>query len=178
MPWIRAISLSSLIALLLLAACENASEPAPESKQRPGTPILGIEWREKLPSGFHYMAGSTLTLTLYDDSAVIVEEKFTDYSTCAVNDADKLCSDFWWSNRYIGSYVIDDSLLTLSYAFAGTTANRLTDDEHLAEGATASRYRWEAGNPGLLILDGIGDGEVFPGRKTMELTAKVRSQVE
>lgn len=181
MRWNCAISLSFPASLLLLAACENASAPSPtvaDDTQPSGASILGIEWVERLPSDVFYFAGGFLTLTLAGDSAVIIEERFTDMIQCGIVDADSLCSNGRWQNRYVGSYAMDDSLLTLSFTFAGTTANRMTGNNHVISGVTLSRYSWKAGNPRFLTLTGLDGGDAFPGRKSLDFSAKAKTNPE
>ena len=177
MQWNFTISLSFLSSLLLLAACENASAPSntvADDTQPPGAHIRGIEWIERRPSDVIAYVGSYLILTLAGDSAVLIEKHYTDIIECRIVDADTLCTG-GWQNRFVGSYAMDDSLLTLSLAFAGTTANNATRNNHFASSVTVSRYTWE---PGKLTLTGVGDGYVFPGRKSLEFSAKVKADAE
>lgn len=173
-----AISFSFLFSLLLLAACENASAPVPgpaDEKGVPGAAILGIEWvQQRNPDVIAY-AGSSLTLTLAGDSAVLIEENYTDMIECRIMGADTLCSSGRWKNRYVGSYAMDDSLLTLSLTFAGTTAKNATRNDPVASSVTVSEYAWDAGNPSNLELTGVGDGDVFPGRKSLRFEAKPKT---
>lgn len=178
MRWNCATSLSSLTSLLLLAACENPSAPAPrrvDAKQSPGAAILGIEWAEQRPSDLAAFEGHFLTLTLAGDSAVLIEGNYTDMIHCRITDADTLCTDSRWHNRFVGTYAMDDSLLTLSLAFRETTAKNVTPNPHVDTSVTVSRYTWDAAEPLILTLTGVGDGDVFQGRKTMKLVAKPMS---
>jgi hypothetical protein len=181
MRWNCAISLSFLATLLLLTACENASAPAPtiaDDTQPPGASILGMEWVERRPTDVHYFAGGFLTLTLAGDSAVLIEDRFTDMIWCDIVGADTLCSNGGWQNRYVGPYSMDDSLLTLSLAFAGTTANSATGNNHTSSIVTVCRYEWKAGDPLNLKLTGLDGGDVFPGRQSLDFSAKARANPE
>jgi hypothetical protein len=178
MRWNCATSLSYLTSLLLLAACENPSAPASrpaDEKQLPGAAILGIEWVQQRSTDTIYFVGSFLTLTLAGDSAVLTEDHYTDEILCRITDSDTLCTNGGWENRFVGSYAMDDSLLTLSLTFAGTTANNETPNPHAASIVTVSRYALDAGEPLKLTLTGIGDGNAFPGRKTIKMAAKPKS---
>lgn len=183
MRWNRpicSISPWALTSLLLLAACENPSAPSPtiaDDSRSPGAPIRGMEWFEQRPSDVIAYVGSYLTLTLAGDSAVLIETHYTDMIECRIVDAETLCTG-GWQDRFVGSYAMDDSLLTLSLAFAGTTADNVTGNNHVASSITVSKYTWNAGEPLKLILTGVGDGDVFPGRKSLEFYAKARADVE
>ena len=178
MRWNSATSLFCLTSLLLLAACENPSAPAPkpgDAKTPPGAAILGIEWVEQRPSDLVAFAGYYLTLTLAGDSAVLITGNFTDMIDCRFTAADTICTDSRWHNRYVGTYAMDDSLLTLSLTFVETTANNVTPNPHAAASVTVSRYTWDAREPLILTLTGVGDGDVFHGKKTMKMVAKPKS---
>ncbi len=133
---------------------------------------------ERRPSDAMYYAGGFLTLTFAGDSAVLIEERFTDDIMCRIIEADRQCTDSRWQNRFVGPYSMDDSSLTLHFAFAGTTANPMTENDHADAWVAVSRYAWDSRDPRSLTLTALGGGDVFPGRKSLEFSAKAKANPE
>jgi hypothetical protein len=163
-PTLAASLILSSLLFIFVQACDNAESVQADSAQ---PKALQGTWKEVLPWNMQWFAGGSLVITIGPDSVVIREKRFTDVSGCNDTEDTRLCSDVTWENSYRGTWSADDSLLSVTFGFTGTTANRLTPDLRMQDGSYGMRYALRG--PGVLDLHGRSGTEALPGRDSLDL---------